>query len=525
MKCCVACECGNGHGNGGVTPPPAGTDYGGFFPAAQGFASGSLTCQPVGEPNIGGRGGAIYLVDTLEDRREAPRVMTTVRKRHPRVAIRGHMGKHGEANIAVEAPKLLADTTIYRSTLRTALEANEPRSILSEVGGNIVLDASLGGLKITNPYCTLALQTAPSPGITIIGQLQITTHDVFVRHFRVRFPSVTGTLGSSSSIPLVVGGSANDTWNVMVDHVSLAFAPSYMTFASVDHSGSRPNPWDINLSNSLIAFPLTSSDDYYQGYGSAFWTVGNGQFTAHRNLLVHSSHRNFNSGNMKCQHVANRIYGSGPDDGWLVYSIQAHSPQIWSETDPKYRTNGVFEANHFYPSYGTGSGDTEGTRQGHHSFNMQFSRDNVYVRGDRIYLKGNAGPFITGPDGAGQYAGIYFQQDEFTQSELMVNEPFPWHAQMEMQTDWNDAKVGARPTDRDATDRLAIQQYQAGTVLDTPNMGSRIRSCTDLGIDIYDVPQTRRALELPDDPNAIADEFGRTNLEVWLNDQARLVEG
>ena len=70
-------------------------------------------------------------------------------------------------------------------SLRAALEADGPRIVVFEVGGVIDLDRK--SLSVTKPFLTLAGQTAPSPGITIVrGALSIATHDVLVQHIRVR---------------------------------------------------------------------------------------------------------------------------------------------------------------------------------------------------------------------------------------------------------------------------------------------------------------------------------------------------
>jgi hypothetical protein len=63
-------------------------------------------------------------------------------------------------------------TTIIRVTnlndsgpgsLREALAADGPRTIIFEVSGTIELESNLG---VSTPYVTVAGQTAPSPGIT-----------------------------------------------------------------------------------------------------------------------------------------------------------------------------------------------------------------------------------------------------------------------------------------------------------------------------------------------------------------------
>ncbi|MBQ0072454.1 MAG: hypothetical protein KBS81_11490, partial [Spirochaetales bacterium] len=61
-----------------------------------------------------------------------------------------------------------------------AIKAEGPRTVVFEVGG--VIDLEKQQIKINNPYLTIAGQTAPSPGITIIrGGLTINTHDVVIQ--------------------------------------------------------------------------------------------------------------------------------------------------------------------------------------------------------------------------------------------------------------------------------------------------------------------------------------------------------
>ena len=51
-------------------------------------------------------------------------------------------------------------------SLRAALETAEPRVVLFEVGGVIDL---VNAITISHPFLTVAGESAPSPGITIVG--------------------------------------------------------------------------------------------------------------------------------------------------------------------------------------------------------------------------------------------------------------------------------------------------------------------------------------------------------------------
>ena len=77
-------------------------------------------------------------------------------------------------------------------TLAAALAEKGPRTIVFEVGGAI--DLARSSLTIDEPYVTIAGQTAPSPGITILrGGIDVKTHDVKLQHLRV----ITGADGQA----------------------------------------------------------------------------------------------------------------------------------------------------------------------------------------------------------------------------------------------------------------------------------------------------------------------------------------
>jgi hypothetical protein len=97
-------------------------------------------------------------------------------------------------------------------SLRAALERSGPRIVVFEVGG--VIDLGLTTLTIDEPFLTIAGQTAPSPGITLIrGGIDIRAHDVIVRHIRIR-PGVSGQ-GPRSGWE-VDGLSTVGAWNVII---------------------------------------------------------------------------------------------------------------------------------------------------------------------------------------------------------------------------------------------------------------------------------------------------------------------
>ena len=69
-------------------------------------------------------------------------------------------------------------------SLRAAIKAKGPRIVVFEVAG--IIDLGRDSIDINNPFLTIAGQTAPAPGITIIkGGIDIKTTDVKIQHIRV----------------------------------------------------------------------------------------------------------------------------------------------------------------------------------------------------------------------------------------------------------------------------------------------------------------------------------------------------
>lgn len=105
-------------------------------------------------------------------------------------------------------------------SLRAALEHRGPRIVVFEVGG--VIDMGLTTWTIDEPFLTIAGQTAPSPGITLIrGGIDVRAHDVIIRHIRIR----TGVSGQGWRSGWEADAlSTVGAWNVIVDHCTMTWA-------------------------------------------------------------------------------------------------------------------------------------------------------------------------------------------------------------------------------------------------------------------------------------------------------------
>jgi len=128
-----------------------------------------------GKYTAGGRGGALYVVTTLED-----------------------------YNVSA------GDVSIPGS-LREAVEATGPRTVVFDVAGTIELKSNL---TVRRPYLTIAGQTAPGEGITLKDYtFAVSADEVIVRNIRVRY-------GDENDDDAMSVNSAN---NVIVDHCSVSW--------------------------------------------------------------------------------------------------------------------------------------------------------------------------------------------------------------------------------------------------------------------------------------------------------------
>jgi pectate lyase len=114
------------------------------------------------------------------------------------------------------------------NSFRDCLARKGPRTVVFRVAGRINLRT---GIRVMNPYLTIAGQTAPGGGVEFSGvdmhdgaMIYIYTHDVIVRYLHLRIG--TGPQHSPGPSTGVVGlfiGN-EDVYNVMVDHVSISWS-------------------------------------------------------------------------------------------------------------------------------------------------------------------------------------------------------------------------------------------------------------------------------------------------------------
>ncbi|MGZ3304575.1 MAG: pectate lyase family protein [Asticcacaulis sp.] len=164
-------------------------------------------------------------------------------------------------------------------SLRAAIEADGPRIVVFEVGG--VIDLNSQELRIRNPYITIAGQTAPSPGITLIrAETTINaTHDVIIQHLMFR----TGEAGHAKKSGWEEDAlSTSASYNIIVDHCSMSWA----TDENLSASGPRFKGKDISEWRQNTSHNITFSHDLvYEGLRNS--THGKGEHS--KGGLIHDN--------------------------------------------------------------------------------------------------------------------------------------------------------------------------------------------------------------------------------------------
>jgi lysophospholipase L1-like esterase len=202
-------------------------------------------------------------------------------------------------------------------SLRAAVEARGPRLVVFEVGG--VIDLQGGNLDIRQPFITLAGQTAPSPGITLIkGQVRVATHDVIVQHLRFR-PGAWGRAARSGGDQdgLSTGGGAH---HVIVDHCSFSWATDEnLSISGPRFDGATPEAWrrstghNITFSHNLVYEGLSNSVHEKGEHSKGTLVHDNATgVLLHANLYASNRERNaLFKGGVHAAMVNNLIYNPG----------------------------------------------------------------------------------------------------------------------------------------------------------------------------------------------------------------------
>jgi hypothetical protein len=190
----------------------------------------------------------------------------------------------GGSGPVVEVTSLADDGA---GSLRAAIGAKGPRTIVFKVAGDILLKKPL---VVRNPEVTVAGETAPSPGITIMGdKIRLRTHDVILRHLRVHVGEV-GSSDPSNRDGISIEGHDGDkepVGRILVENCSVLWA--------IDENLSMwgANVHDVAIRRSIVAEALLDSI-HPKGEHAMGLMVGPGakNVLLQQNLIAHNAWRN-----------------------------------------------------------------------------------------------------------------------------------------------------------------------------------------------------------------------------------------
>ncbi|MFM7244224.1 MAG: polysaccharide lyase family 1 protein [Planctomycetaceae bacterium] len=189
---------------------------------------------------------------------------------------------HGQLAAGGRGGRVLAVTNLDDSgpgSLREAIDAEGPRTIVFRVGGTIPLKSKL---IVRNPYVTIAGQTAPGDGICVRGYTFgcLGAHDVVIRHVRIRVGDESGETQDGTGL-----ASCDHS---IIDHCSVSW--------SIDEGVSSRSGKNITVQRCLVAEALNIANHrkYQPGKGHSFaGSISGDVGSFHHNLLAHRAGRNW----------------------------------------------------------------------------------------------------------------------------------------------------------------------------------------------------------------------------------------
>lgn len=314
----------------------------------------------------------------------------------------GGRGYNGNGKV-YHVTKLTDDGTV--GTLRYGVEnATEPTTIVFDVSGVIPLNERL---NCSNPYVTIAGQTAPGIGVLVRDQPFGANSDEGVTRF-MRFRYGHGDDWNGTSANQNVGNAAGLSGNyAIMDHCLLGWG-SDETFSS---RGAK----NITFQHSLIGESLNQNGhkNYYDedpevqhGYAA---TIAGEVGSFHHNLLAHNEGRNWSLGGgldganyyAGMKNIYNNVvynWGGRATDGG---THNCHFVNNYYKKGPSTTQNYILSADH--------EGAGKGTQEYYVKGNLRVSQDGKTVTQDaegttyRYTLKSGVtiswDTFVDSPDG------------------------------------------------------------------------------------------------------------------------------
>lgn len=363
-------------------------------------------------------------------------------------------------------------------SLQAALKTRGSRIIIFEVGG--VLDLKKKSLVISEPFVTIAGQTAPSPGITIIrGPVYIKTHDVLIQHIRVR-PGDAGEPKRSGWEPDGISTSGGTAYNVVIDHCSVSWATDENLSASGPRTeGPEATSHRITFSNCIISECLSKS------------THKKGEHS--KGSLIHDFCQDIAIiGNLYAHNVRRNPYFKAYTTGVIVNNVIYNPGRAAIQldfADPEWRGMKFKPKNCRVSIVGNvlvHGASTEGILA------LVARRGDVYLEDNLAFKRnGKPAPLVSGNINRLKEKPVWPEWLRAIPSNNTV--------------EYVIKHAGARPKDRDDTDKRIIKEFEE-------RKGRVINSQDDVG-GYPKVEMTKRPLDIPD-----------KNVDHWLARMAKDLE-
>ena len=246
-------------------------------------------------------------------------------------------------------------------SLREAVAAEGPRIIVFRVSGTIPIH---GGLSIREPFVTIAGQTAPGDGICLRGgTLSVGTHDVVIRHLRVRVGDSPEGANPENRDCIDISGDGERVYNVVIDHCSFSWGLD-------ENVATWYGPRDVTIQWCITSESLLDSlhPKGPHGMGMILGSRDN-TVTIHHCLLAHNNDRNALIGD------------TGGNKGPSVYDfrnnvIYNHGP--WSCTNVRGTTHLNYVGNYIKMGPDGLPDDPRGVRFDAAARQLYFVRDNIW---------------------------------------------------------------------------------------------------------------------------------------------------
>lgn len=356
--------------------------------------------------------------------------------------------------------KVLTVTNLNDSgegSLRWACLQGGARTIVFNVAGIIKLESPI---RIKAPYLTIAGQTAPGDGVCIAGEsFEICTHDVIVRHLRVRRGETNPARREDA-----VGG--NPVGNIMIDHVSTSWGLdeniSLYRHMYDPEDGSQHKKFgtsNLTIQNSISSQAL---DSYNHAFGS---TLGGENASFMRNLWANNTGRNPSIGwNGIFNFVNNVVYN------WVHRSVDGGDYTALYNMINNY--------------YKPGPMTPKDSPVGHRILKPESGRSKLpYKVYGRVYAAGNimeGNEKVTNDnwDGGIQVENQPNVGDHIGYMKWDKPHPMPYMTTMSTKEAYEYVlnNAGANIPKRDIVDERAIHQIRTGEVYYVPDFVSKVTS-------------------------------------------------